>query len=151
MRPPIIGVTGKQWKDIEGLPAIGCRLPYLKAIENAGGVPFIFPLPDRIEDLRGLFENCNGLLLTGGDDIAPEFYGEEPHAQLGAVTKGRDEIEFQLTRWALAEHKPILGICRGCQVLNVAAGGSLVQDIASQVEGALEHVHPEQSWYNFQH
>jgi putative glutamine amidotransferase len=97
------------------------------------------PLVDDAEVLRAMYERIDGLLLAGGRDIAPAYYGEEDHAHLGEVDLLRDQVELPLTRWAAADGKPILGICRGIQVLNVALGGTLYQDIGSQLDDTLSH------------
>lgn len=112
---------------------------YIRAIIHAGGVPFLIPLEARDEVLRVLFERADGIFLTGGGDIAPEFFGETPILSLEDVQSARDELEFVLVRWALEENKPLFGVCRGIQVMNVAAGGSLYQDIASQCPDANRH------------
>ena len=84
-------------------------------------------------------ESADGLMLTGGDDVAPSRYGEQSHPTVREVAPERDEFEIALVRAARKRNLPLFAICRGLQVLNVAAGGSLVQDITSQVPGALEH------------
>jgi putative glutamine amidotransferase len=112
---------------------------YIKAIIHAGGAPFLIPVEARDQVLRILFEQADGILLTGGGDIVPQFFGEAPHSTLNDVQSARDELEFALVAWALEERKPLLGICRGIQVMNVAAGGSLYQDISSQCAGAQRH------------
>jgi putative glutamine amidotransferase len=83
--------------------------------------------------------DVDGLLLTGGDDVAPARYGEAPHATVVEAEPGRDDFEIALVKTARERHLPIFAICRGIQVLNVACGGTLVQDIPSQVPGALSH------------
>lgn len=88
-----------------------------------------------VDSLAGL----DGLLLTGGTDIAPARYQEEPHPSIVDVDEARDDFEIGLATRARAQHLPMLAICRGIQVLNVARGGSLVQDIASQLPGSLDH------------
>lgn len=112
---------------------------YIRAVISAGGAPFLIPLEARDEVLLVLFEKSDGILLTGGGDIAPEFFGETPRSCLEDVQSMRDELELALVRWVLAGSKPLLGICRGIQVMNVAAGGSLYQDIASQRPDADRH------------
>ena len=84
-------------------------------------------------------DGADGLLLTGGDDVAPSRYGEEPHAAVVQVAPERDEFEIALVHEARKRRLPIFAICRGVQVLNVACGGSLVQDIPTQITGALSH------------
>ena len=109
---------------------------YKQAILHAGGdVHIVESTMSVTEALNGM----DGLLLTGGDDIAPTRYGEEKHPAVKVVAPERDEFEIALVREARKRDLPILAICRGVQVLNVAAGGSLVQDIPTQVTGALEH------------
>jgi len=95
-----------------------------------------------IEDetvLRALYERLDGLLLSGGGDVEPNRYGEEPIRELGPVDPPRDALELPLARWAVADGKPVLGICRGVQVLNVALGGTLYQDIPAQLQSELVH------------
>ena len=84
-------------------------------------------------------DGVDGLLLTGGDDVAPTRYGEDAHATVTVVAPERDEFEISLVQEARTRHLPIFAICRGLQVLNVAGGGSLVQDIPTQVTGAMDH------------
>jgi putative glutamine amidotransferase len=99
----------------------------------------VIPLDLPEETLRSLYERLDGLCLSGGVDVDPQHYGEAPHPRLGNVDRARDATELALARWALHDDLPILGICRGIQVLNVAAGGSLVQDISAQMPGARRH------------
>jgi putative glutamine amidotransferase len=106
---------------------------------SAGAVPFLIPVEARDEVLRQLYEQADGILLTGGGDVAPHFFAEAPHPSIDDVQLARDELEFALVQWALQERKPLLGICRGIQVMNVAAGGSLYQDIATQCPAADRH------------
>jgi putative glutamine amidotransferase len=113
--------------------------PYVDAIVAAGGAPLAIPLGLDEESLRRIYGTIDGLLLPGGDDVSPARYGHEPHPLLGLVDESRDELEVTLARWALADDVPILGICRGIQVLAVAAGGTLYQDLPSELESALAH------------
>lgn len=121
------------------------RFDYLHAISKAHGLPsivapgFTNPL-DEAEQLAGeILDNCDGLLLSGGTDVDPKIFGEVPHTALGRVDGPRDPFEITLAREAVRRDMPVLGICRGLQVLNVALGGTLIQDIASDVAGALVH------------
>ncbi len=112
--------------------------PYVEALEAAGAQVVLIPyLP--IDELRSLYRSLQGLLLPGGDDVHPSEYGEEAHPALGEVDRELDRVELALAHWSLSEEKPVLGICRGCQVLNVAAGGSLWQDLPSQRPDAIPH------------
>ncbi|MDN5361912.1 MAG: putative glutamine amidotransferase [Moorella sp. (in: firmicutes)] len=114
------------------------REAYCQAILAAGGLPVLLPVvtPEAVPGYLGLIE---GLVLTGGGDIQPSFFGAGTTAILHKVLPQRDAFELALTRAALAAGKPILAICRGIQVLNVAAGGDLYQDIPAEIPGALNH------------
>jgi len=109
---------------------------YKQAILHAGGEVHIVEANISVDDA---LKEMDGLLLTGGDDVAPTRYGEEKHPTVKVVAPERDDFEIALVLEARKRGLPILAICRGIQVLNVAAGGSLVQDIPTQVSGALEH------------
>jgi gamma-glutamyl-gamma-aminobutyrate hydrolase PuuD len=112
---------------------------YRQSVLHVGGEPRVLDLSMSIEQaLAGI----DGLMLTGGDDVEPARYGETPHATVKEAEPGRDEFEIGLITAARAQQLPILAICRGVQVLNVACGGTLVQDIPSQVPGALAHSLP---------
>jgi putative glutamine amidotransferase len=123
--PPIIGITRCSRMD-----------DYIKSVEQAGGRPRVL---ETSESPRKVVGELDGLLLTGGGDIDPVFYGEERHPTIEDAEPGRDEFEIDLARRALSADLPMLAICRGAQVLNVAAGGSLVQDIDSSVQAPLTH------------
>lgn len=119
---------------------------YRQAILHVGGEPRIVDVTMAVEQA---LEGVTGLLLTGGDDVAPTRYGEAAHTAVVEAEPGRDEFEIGVIKAARDRRLPILAICRGIQVLNVAAGGSLVQDIPSQIPGALNHsltVPPNQSF-----
>ena len=135
MTRPVIGVT---LGDGDRPDFHSMRQDYLRSVERAGAVPLVLP-PVVPEDVDALLDRVDGVLLSGGVDVDPVLYGQGPHPKLGKVNRRRDDFELALTREALQRDLPILAICRGHQVLNVATGGTLVQDIASQVEGAMEH------------
>ena len=150
----LIGITARAIRDEAWCPPlIGSRQGYINAIIQAGGVPVVLPPVSDMTVLRGMFDGVAGILLTGGVDVAPALYGEEPHPQLGLVHADRDAAELPLARWAMEEHKPVLGICRGHQVLNVALGGTLYQDLPSQLAGSLDHEASvkHECWNNFDH
>ena len=112
---------------------------YLRAVQAAGGLPVaIAPLLTE-QELRALFERLDGLLLAGGGDIDPALFGQMRHRSTQDVSQERDRAELLLARWALAEDRPVLAICRGIQLVNVATGGTLIQDIPSQIPNALVH------------
>ena len=96
-------------------------------------------LDDDAETLREIYDRLDGLLLPGGVDMDPAAYGESAGPGLGRIDPARDRVELQLTRWAIEDHKPILGLCRGLQVINVARGGTLYQDIQAELPGAIKH------------
>src|SRR5213593_3044403 len=112
---------------------------YRQSILHVGGEPRILDPSMAVDDaLAGV----DGLLLTGGDDVAPAKYGEPPHPSVVEAEAGRDDFEIALIAAARSRRLPILAICRGVQVLNVACGGTLVQDIPSQLPGAIAHSLP---------
>ncbi|MGQ0703707.1 MAG: gamma-glutamyl-gamma-aminobutyrate hydrolase family protein, partial [Gemmatimonadales bacterium] len=144
MSRPLIGIPAQTLQAIDGIPenlphswAMNSR--YYTAIAHSGGAPVMVPLLDRdLDALRAVYEQLDGILLAGGVDMDPCTFGESPHPQLGRVDPARDAVEIQLTRWAVEDRKPVLGLCRGHQVLNVALGGTLWQDIAAQVPSAIK-------------
>jgi len=109
---------------------------YRQSVLHVGGDVRVL---DPAADVSGALDGIDGLLLTGGGDVDPAKYGETPHATLSPAEPGRDDFELGLVRLARERGIPVLAICRGIQVLNVACGGTLVQDIPSQVPGALSH------------
>jgi len=108
---------------------------YVQAVEAAGGLPIILPGCTSQEEMAGLLYLIQGLILSGGGDVDPVHFGEEPLPGLGEIDPTRDIFELTFTRLALASEIPILGICRGIQILNIAFGGSIYQDIVTQVKG----------------
>ena len=131
---PLIGVpTGREKSQrFFGLPLYIMNQTYVRTLENLGALPVMIPLQMSELTLRGIFERLDGLLLPGGEDMDPSVYGVDSHPQLGPTDRERDRTELLLTRWALEAGMPLLGVCRGIQVLNVACGGTLHQDILSQ-------------------
>ena len=138
---PVIAITGRtdQSDRPPGLPLFAISPTYVRAVELGGGAPLVIPPHLEEAELRPIFERVDGLLLSGGGDIGPVLYGEQDGGLLWSVDAWRDRTELALARWALAEGLPLLAICRGIQVLNVAAGGTLIQDIPTQVRDALSH------------
>jgi putative glutamine amidotransferase len=138
---PLIGITGDKGRAFEPphRPTFALGRPYVGAIQAAGGLPVIIPPTLSKDELHKLFERLDGLLLSGGGDIDPAIWGGPLHPATKEISADRDRAELALARWALAEDKPMLAICRGIQVMNVAAGGTLVQDIPSQIPNALPH------------
>ncbi|MCL2597080.1 MAG: gamma-glutamyl-gamma-aminobutyrate hydrolase family protein [Paludibacter sp.] len=124
---PLIGISANFKEEMTMLAR-----QYYEAVILAGGVPVVIPVITDNETLTKIIYSIDGLLLIGGGDIAPKFYGEKPIPELGKVNPLRDEYELKIIQIAHARNIPILGICRGMQMLNVAFGGSLYQDIFVQ-------------------
>ncbi len=112
---------------------------YLRAIADAGGLPLVLAPSVRPATIIGLLSRCSGLMLTGGGDLFPGLYGEDPHPKTAGVSVERDRMEVEALGWALERKRPILAICRGMQVLNVALGGSLYQDLPEQHPSEVNH------------
>lgn len=144
-RRPLIGVTTQTLQAIEGIPA---ELPtswvmnqrYVHAVVAAGGAPVLLPLlADNLDALRAIYERLDGVLVPGGVDIDPAMYQHAPHELLGRLDPARDTTEVTITRWAIEDAKPFLGLCRGLQVLSVALGGTLWQDLTEQRPASEKH------------
>jgi putative glutamine amidotransferase len=136
---PRIGVTGSVAPHRIGTRRVFVNEPYLVGVREAGGLPLIIAPAHQGAVLRELYELLDGLLLTGGEDVVPERYGEAvAHPSVESVPE-RDAVEFQLLEWALADGLPVLAVCRGIQVLNVALGGSLYQDLAADFRTDAAH------------
>ena len=116
---------------------------YLHAVQQAGGVPVLLPPQLSKSSLERLVRGLDGLLLTGGGDMDPATFGEPPHPTLYDVAPPRDALETQVTHMALEKRTPLLAICRGVQVLNVALGGSLYQDVATEPGTEIQHSQKE--------
>lgn len=137
MPKPVIGLTCQLFP--EPLTRSSVNQQYVDAVAAAGGAPLLIPIGLDEEALDRIYGLVDGVLLPGGDDVSPQLYGEQPHPALGAVSDARDELELRVAKRALRDGLPILGICRGIQLMAVAAGGSLWQDVPSQYETALSH------------
>lgn len=138
---PLIGITCGREVLASGSARHYQNEAYVNAVVAAGGAPILIPLLADRNALHQVYANLGGLLLSGGGDLGPSRYGQEPHEKLGPTDALRDKVELTLARWAINDDLPVLAICRGIQVLNVALGGTLYQDIPSQIEGALQHPH----------
>lgn len=151
---PLIGIPCRLAHDQDWCPPlVGIREGYIAAVLEARALPMLIPPHIDQHGLHQMYDLLDGVLLAGGADIAPELYGEAPHPQLGAIEHLRDAVELPLVRWAIAEGKPLLGICRGMQALNVALGGTLYQDISSQYPTTLDHDSSsrERCWEHLDH
>lgn len=141
MRTPVIGITGYADRSARppNISTFALARTYVRAVTSMGGAPVILPPYLEHPLLRGVFNGIDGLILSGGGDIHPASFGDKDQGLLWRVDQKRDELELSLAQWALSEDLPVLAICRGIQVLNVAAGGTLIQDIPTQVPDALSH------------
>jgi len=142
MTKPLIGVLGiKLPKEVIGqkITMDYVNEAYNKAIIRAGGVPFLIPVlaePDNAEELLAI---CDGLVFPGGADVDPCFFGEDPHVGLGLVHKDWDAFWLYALDYVLAHHVPVLGICRGMQLINIGLKGSVYQDIKEYNKPCLIH------------
>ncbi len=142
MARPVIGIpcyAGKRAGTLR--PLYGNNRAYSKAVEMAGGTPVLIPHFDDLSDLEPLCSRLDGLLLPGGVDVHPRAYGEEPHPLLGTVDLNEDRLDLALADYFLEMDRPILGICRGMQLLNVAGRGTLYQDIHAQRPNSIKHAY----------
>ena len=137
---PLIGIPcHAAFRAETGRPIYANNRAYIHAVEDAGGLPVLIPMLNDLKLLDTLLARLDGLLLSGGIDMNPSRYGEAVHPLTEEADLQLDEFEMFLTYWALQEDVPILGLCRGMQVINVVLGGSLYQDISDQYPNSLRH------------
>jgi putative glutamine amidotransferase len=142
---PSIGIPTQTLQVIDGIPS---GLPdswvmnqrYYRAVASVGGVPWMIPLLDNdTEALRLMYERLDGVFIAGGIDVDPSTYGAPRHVLTGRSDTARDRVEMLFVRWALEDGKPVLGVCRGAQIINVVSGGTLYQDLADELPDADKH------------
>ncbi|HEV7703981.1 MAG TPA: gamma-glutamyl-gamma-aminobutyrate hydrolase family protein [Gemmatimonadaceae bacterium] len=138
---PIIGITTQTLEPVPGeLPRCWVMSQrYVDVLTSVGAIPWIIPLTTDTATLRAVYERLDGVFLPGGVDMGPDQYSEPRLPVCGVTDPDRDRVEVALVQWAMAERKPVLAVCRGVQVLNVAAGGTLYQDLAEWCEAAIKH------------
>lgn len=142
MMKPLIGITTTQSKTVYGQPTSLLMHSYIHAVRQAGGVPILIPSLLAEDGWDTVYARVDGILFSGGGDIGLEFSPGEPHPRIDDVDPQRDLTEWKLIRAAATDGKPFLGICRGCQVMNVALGGTLYTHIPDQLPNALDHSYP---------
>ena len=135
---PLIGITCAE-NEVNGRPYHRSYARNAWAIADAGGLPVYIPTGLDEAQLRDLYERLDAVLLPGGPDIDPAIYGAERHPATREVDDARDWLELTLARWTAADDRPLFGICRGHQVMNVAFGGTLIQDIPTEVKTEQNH------------
>ena len=141
---PLIGITASVTWENEGDAFTGYKRNYLsfdysEAIIASGGIPIILPVTEDPETIKQMVERLDGLLLSGGVDLSPILFGEEPRKDLGLTIMQRDESELLILKEAIARKLPILGICRGFQLLNCYFGGTLYQDLSEAKHLNIKH------------
>ncbi len=141
MSRPIIGMFAKIYKNDLTSEMF---YQYHESIENAGGVPVLLPYVTKDETIQEFIDACDGFFITGGVDVDPIKYGEEMMQVCGEIEPERDELEFKAFSKILKSKKPLLGVCRGMQLINVALNGTLYQDIPTQIPSNINHSQPRQ-------
>jgi len=139
---PVIGITTIQSTNVHGFSTVMLMQSYVNAVIQAGGVPLLIPSLVAEDGWDALYSRLDGILFSGGGDIGLEYSPGEPHPRIDDVDLMRDSIELKMVRAAALEGKPFLGICRGCQVMNVALGGTLYTHLPEQLPNALDHSYP---------
>ena len=139
---PIIGITTNHVTNSYGQPTIQLQQSYVRAIMQAGGVPVLIPSSIAEDGWDALYSRLDGVLFSGGGDIALDHFAGDPHPRIDDVDPERDSVELKMVQSAASDGKPFLGICRGCQVVNVALGGTLYTHIPDQLPNALDHSYP---------
>jgi putative glutamine amidotransferase len=139
---PLIGITPDVAATGDNAePLIVLQERYARAIQQAGAIPLVLPIASATATLRRIIESLDGVVVSGGNfDIHPKYYGERASERLGNIREERTEFELGLISLALKRDMPLLGVCGGAQAINVALGGSLYQDIRSQVAAAADRV-----------
>ncbi|MBI3307604.1 MAG: gamma-glutamyl-gamma-aminobutyrate hydrolase family protein [Candidatus Omnitrophica bacterium] len=138
---PIIGITCEvvKLKPYFAEFELSCDYRYVRAVIRAGGIPMLLPINPFSRDAAKVLEHIDGLVIIGGADIHPSFYGEKSKQKIQPIYRGRTYFEMHLYKAAQKKKIPVLAICHGMQLLNVIYGGTLHQDIQSEVKGAKDH------------
>ncbi|MGD2158100.1 MAG: gamma-glutamyl-gamma-aminobutyrate hydrolase family protein [Anaerolineales bacterium] len=139
MSAPLIGITTSRRPNQEGTPLLAIPEAYAQALVEAGAAPLLIPMDLPTVAFHEILSRLDGVLLSGGGDIHPKFFGVQTDLELRSVNPDRDRMELHLVEVLVQNGLPFLGICRGIQTLNVALGGSLYLDIPTQLPNAIEH------------
>lgn len=142
MKKPIIGICTRNMNK-EILPSVGSSIYYSQAVIQAGGIPVLIPLHLLQEDMPQILNVVDGVIFTGGGDIDLRFYEGEESTTIDLVDVERDKFELAFAKQVIDKKIPVLGICRGLQVINIALGGTLYTDIPSQIDEHLSHSYIE--------
>lgn len=149
---PLIGIPCHALIRAEtGRPIYANNRAYVHAVESAGGLPILIPMIEDLNILIALLSRLDGLLLSGGIDLHPSRYGEEVHPLTEEADLELDEFEITLATWALQQDIPVLGVCRGMQLINIVLGGTLFQDIDDQYPDSIAHSHRDWSRAHLAH
>ena len=131
---PVIGISGSilinKGNAFSGYRRSYVNQDYVEAVLRAGAIPFIIPFNEDLEATREMVEKVDGIILSGGHDVNPYYYGEDPMLKIGELFPKRDVFDMELYKTAIELKKPIFGICRGYQIINVINGGTLYQDLS---------------------
>jgi putative glutamine amidotransferase len=136
---PLIGITTYSGKSPSNLPIVAVQTSYINAVLQAGGVPLLLPNQLGPDEWMQVYPHLGGILLTGGGDIDIKHFSGTHHPKIDEVDEERDSLELPMLRFAVEDKKPFLGICRGCQVVNVALGGTLYTHIPDQLKTDIRH------------
>ncbi len=143
MTAPLIGVTTYRTFNRYDNPQLCLSEAYVSSLANAGALPVLIPLGLSETTLDAMAARLDGILFSGGGDVEPERYGSQPHPLVDNVDPDRDRVELHLFEKALAAGQPFFGICRGFQLINIALGGTIYEDIRDQKPGSLQHSTPD--------
>ena len=136
---PIIGINANFPRGENDGPVVSVRANYVDAVTSAGGVPVVLPAITDPDAVAAQVSQCDGFIFTGGADIDPSRFGEKQHPTTNRLPGRREEYDFALIREVMVARKPFLAVCLGCQEVNVALGGTLIQDVHSETSTTIRH------------
>jgi putative glutamine amidotransferase len=139
---PVIGITTSQVNNSYGQGLVTITRAYVEAVIEGGGIPVLIPSLVANGGWESLYSRLDGILFSGGGDISLDHFKGDPHPRIEGIESERDRIELNLLQASISDGKPFLGICRGCQLINVGLGGTLFTHLPDQLPGALDHDYP---------